>query len=53
VFFITDYHKLGFNANETIEFCEKLDSGEIEVNEENIKKFISRLPNHPTVMRFR
>jgi len=53
VFFITDYHKLGFNANETIEFCEKLDSGEIEVNEENIKKFISKLPNHPTVMRFR
>lgn len=53
VFFMTDYHKLGFNANETIEFCEKLDSGEIEVNEENIKKFISRLPNHPTVMKFR
>ena len=43
VFLVSDYHKAGFNADETIEFCEKLDSGEIEVNQENIFKFLGSL----------
>ena len=36
VFLVSDYHKAGFNAEETIDFCEKLDKGEIAVSKENI-----------------
>lgn len=53
IFFVSDYHKAGFNADETIEFCKKLDSGEIEVNEENIMNFLRQLRNHPTVIQWR
>jgi len=46
-------HKAGYNADETIAFCQKLDSGEIEVSEENIMKFLRPLENHPTVVKYR
>lgn len=53
VFLVSDYHKAGYNADETIDFCEKLDKGEIEVNEENIYKFLRTLRNNPVVTRYR
>jgi len=53
VFFVSDYHKAGFNAEETIKFCDKLDSGEIVVNEENILNFLRKLKNNPIVSRYR
>lgn len=53
VFLVSDYHKAGYNADETIEFCEKLDKGEIEVNEENIYQFLRTLRNNPVVIRYR
>lgn len=53
VFLVSDYHKAGFNADETINFCEKLDQGEIEVSEENIYKFLRSLRNNPVVIRYR
>lgn len=49
VFLVSDYHKLGSNANETIDFCRKLDKGEIEVNEVNLFSFLMRLKNHRIV----
>ena len=52
-FLVSDYHKAGFNAYETIDFCEKLDNGEIEVNEKNIYKFLRTLRNNPVVIRYR
>lgn len=53
VFLVSDYHKAGYNADETIDFCDKLDKGEIEVNEENIYKFLRTLRNNPVVIRYR
>lgn len=53
IFFMTYYHKTGFNSNETIDFCAKLDSGEIEVNEENIMNFLSGLVNNHTITAYR
>ena len=53
IFFVSYYHKAGFNADETIDFCEKLDNGEIEVNSENIMNFLRSLRNHPTIIRWR
>lgn len=53
VFLVSDYHKAGYNADETIEFCERLDKGEIEVNEENIYQFLRTLRNNPVVIRYR
>jgi hypothetical protein len=53
IFFVSYYHKAGFNPDETIDFCEKLDKGEIEVNSENIMKFLRSLRNHPTIIRWR
>jgi hypothetical protein len=53
VFLVSDYHKAGFNADETIDFCKKLDKGEIEVSEENIYKFLRSLRNNPVVIRYR
>lgn len=53
VFLVSDFHKAGYNADETIEFCEKLDKGEIEVNSKNILQFFRKLRNHPTVSRWR
>lgn len=47
IFLVSDYHKAGCNANETIEFCKKLDKGEIEVNEKNIYNFLRALKNNP------
>lgn len=52
VFLVSDYHKAGYNADETIEFCEKLDKGEIEVSEENIYQFLRTLRNNPVVIRY-
>ena len=52
VFFVTDFHKAGFNANETINFCGKLDSGEIKVDQENIMKFLISQSNHPTIIKY-
>lgn len=53
IFFVFYYHKAGFNADETIDFCERLDKGEIGVNAENIMNFLRQLRNHPTVLRWR
>lgn len=53
VFLVSDYHKAGFNADETIVFCDKLDKGEIEVNEKNIYNFLRALRNNPVVIRYR
>ena len=53
VFFVSHYHKAGYNGDETIKFCKKLDSGEIEVNEDNIYTFLRSLRNNPVVMRYR
>lgn len=53
VFLVSEYHKAGYNADETIDFCEKLDNGEIAVNEENIYKFLRTLRNNPVVIRYR
>ncbi len=52
-FLISDYHKLGYNGRETMEFCKKLDKGEIEVNAENIASFLQELENDPDVLRNR
>lgn len=49
VFLVTGYHKLGYNAYKTMDFCKKLDNGEIDVNEANIYKFLRSLRNHPIV----
>ena len=53
VFLVSDYHKAGFNADETIEFCEKLDKGEIDVNPKNIYTFLYSLRNNPIVIKYR
>ncbi|MCJ7449783.1 MAG: toll/interleukin-1 receptor domain-containing protein [Bacteroidales bacterium] len=53
IFLVSSYHKAGFNADETIDFCKKHDTGEFEVNQDNIMKFLRALPNHPTVTRWR
>ena len=53
IFFVSDFHKAGFNADETIAFCKKLDKGKIEVNQENIMQFLQPLRNHPTLMQYR
>lgn len=53
VFLVSDYHKAGYNANETIDFCEKLDNGEVIVNEENVYQFLRGLRNNPVVIRYR
>lgn len=52
VFLVSDYHKAGYNADETIKFCGKLDKGEIEVNEENILLFLRSLKNNPIVNKY-
>lgn len=53
IFLVSEYHKIGYNDHETIDFCESLDSGETEVNPENILKFLRSLKNHPTVTKYR
>lgn len=53
VFLVSDYHKAGFNPDETIAFCKKLDSGEIEVNQKNLMRFLRPLRNNPTVIQWR
>jgi hypothetical protein len=53
VFLVSYYHKAGYNADETIGFCKKLDNGEIEVTEENIYKFLRELRNNPIVLIYR
>ncbi len=53
IFFVSDYHKAGFNPDETINFCKKLDNGEIEVNENSIMQFLRTLRSNPTVTRWR
>lgn len=53
VFLVSKYHKAGYNADETIDFCKKLDKSEIEVNEENIYSFLRPLRNNPIVIRYR
>ncbi len=53
VFLVSDYHKVGYNADETIKFCGKLDKREVEVNEENILRFLRSLRNNPIVNMYR
>ena len=52
IFLVSDFHKAGYNYRETFNFCKKLDSGEIEVNEENLMMFLRNLENHPTVIKY-
>lgn len=52
IFLVSSYHKAGYNADETIGFCKKLDAEEIAVNETNIMKFLKKLRNHPTVLMY-
>jgi hypothetical protein len=49
VFLVSEYHKAGYNTEETMNFCEKLDCGEIEVNEKNIFKFLNEIKNNPII----
>ncbi len=53
IFLVSSYHKAGFNADKTIDFCKSLDSGIVKVNQENIYKFLRSLHNHPTVIQYR
>lgn len=53
VFLVSYYHKAGFNPDQTIAFCKKLDEGQIEVNEDNIYSFLRLLRNHPDIMKYR
>jgi hypothetical protein len=52
IFLVSSYHKAGYNPEKTIEFCKKLDSEQIEINEQNIMQFFFSLKNHPTVMAY-
>lgn len=53
IFLVSDYHKLGYNVDETIDFCRKLDDGTVELTENNLKRFMSKLRNHPIVAMHR
>lgn len=53
LFLGSDYHKIGYYADETINFCKLLDDNSIEVSESSLKKFIRQLSNHPTVLMYR
>lgn len=52
IFLASNYHKVGYNYREIFDFCKKLDSGEIVVNEENIMDLLRSFGNHPTVIRY-
>jgi hypothetical protein len=52
VFLVSHFHKAGFNPDETIKFCEKLDKQEIEVSEETILSFLRPLKNHPVITKY-
>jgi hypothetical protein len=52
IFLVSDFHKAGYNYRQTFDFCKKIDSGEIELNEENMMEFLRNLPNHPTVIKY-
>lgn len=50
IFISTQYHKTRVNVNQTIAFCEDIDSKK-SINEEDLKKFVRNLTkNHPIVM---
>ncbi|GEM65887.1 hypothetical protein SF1_38690 [Sphingobacterium faecium NBRC 15299] len=53
IFFGSRFHKIGHNPDETIEFCKKLDSGEVEVNNIELSHFLRNLKNHPFVLAHR
>ncbi len=50
-FLVTMYHKIGYgyNANVVFDFCNKIDKGLIELNDEILWDFLSLLENHPIV----
>ncbi|QXP65192.1 toll/interleukin-1 receptor domain-containing protein [Polaribacter sp. HaHaR_3_91] len=48
----TNYHKVGNNPDETIDFCENLDKGNIEVSRNTIKSFLKNLRSHKTVVKY-
>lgn len=52
IFLASNYHKAGYNYREIFDFCKKLDSGEIVVNEDNIMDFLRSIGNHPTVITY-
>jgi hypothetical protein len=52
VFLSSEYHKVGYNYKETIEFCKKLDNGKVIVNEQTLMKFQNNLNTHPTVLKY-
>jgi hypothetical protein len=51
VFLSSQYHKVGYNAEQVIEFCEQLDLGNIEVNATNIMTFLRKFKNDPVFKR--
>lgn len=53
VFLVSSYHKAGYNPNQTIEFCKKLDSEEVQVSQTSIMNFLRHLRNNPVVTRYR
>jgi hypothetical protein len=52
IFIGTNYHKIGNNPDEAIDFCEKLDNGTIEANRETIRTFLRNLRSHNTVVKY-
>ena len=52
IFLATNFHKIGYNAEEVIAFCKQLDENKIEVNASNLRHFTYNLRNHPTVLKY-
>jgi hypothetical protein len=52
IFIGSDYHKVGNNPDETINFCEELDNGRIELSEKTIESFLWNLRTHKTVSEY-
>lgn len=52
IFFALDCHRVGYNADEVMQLCERIDSGEINVSEESLNDFVRSLRNNPTVIRW-
>ncbi len=52
IFFASNYHKFGYNANETIDLCGKFDHGSTKVTAETLFEIQTKLMNHPTVIMY-
>ena len=52
IFIGSNYHKIGNNHRETIDFCRKLDQELINVNKETLRLFLRNLSSHKTVIEY-